>query len=82
VTDYAIYMIDPSGIITNWNTGAARIKGYTADEIVGQHISRFYSREDRAAGLPARGLAVATREGRYEAEGWRVRKDGTRFWAA
>ena len=81
VTDYAIYMVDPSGIITNWNTGAERIKGYTADEIVGQHISRFYSREDRAAGLPARGLAAATREGRYEAEGWRVRKDGTRFWA-
>jgi PAS domain S-box-containing protein len=82
VTDYAIYMIDPSGIVTNWNTGAERIKGYTADEIVGQHISRFYSREDRATGLPARGLAAAAREGRYEAEGWRVRKDGTRFWAA
>jgi PAS domain S-box-containing protein len=82
VTDYAIYMIDPSGIITNWNTGAERIKGYTADEIIGQHISRFYSRDDRAAGLPARGLAAAAREGRYEAEGWRVRKDGTRFWAA
>jgi PAS domain S-box-containing protein len=82
VTDYAICMIDPSGIVTNWNTGAERIKGYTADEIVGQHISRFYGREDRAAGLPARGLASAAREGRYEAEGWRVRKDGTRFWAA
>ena len=82
VTDYAICMIDPSGIVTNWNTGAERIKGYTADEIVGQHISRFYGREDRAAGLPARGLATAAREGRYEAEGWRVRKDGTRFWAA
>ena len=82
VTDYAICMIDPSGIVINWNTGAARIKGYTADEIIGQHISRFYSREDRAAGLPARGLATAAREGRYETEGWRVRKDGTRFWAA
>jgi PAS domain S-box-containing protein len=81
VTDYAICMIDPSGIVTNWNTGAERIKGYTADEIVGQHISRFYCREDRAAGLPARGLAIAAREGRYEAEGWRVRKDGSRFWA-
>ena len=82
VTDYAICMIDPSGIVINWNTGAERIKGYTADEIIGQHISRFYSREDRAAGLPARGLATAAREGRYETEGWRVRKDGTRFWAA
>ena len=82
VTDYAICMIDPSGIVINWNTGAARIKGYTADEIIGQHISRFYSREDRAAGLPARGLATAAREGRFETEGWRVRKDGTRFWAA
>ena len=82
VTDYAICMIDPSGIVINWNTGAERIKGYTAGEIIGQHISRFYSREDRAAGLPARGLATAAREGRYETEGWRVRKDGTRFWAA
>ena len=82
VTDYAICMVDPGGIVTNWNTGAERIKGYTADEIVGQHISRFYGREDRAAGLPARGLATAAREGRYETEGWRVRKDGTRFWAA
>ena len=71
----------PSGIVTNWNTGAERIKGYTAEEIVGQHISRFYSREDRAAGLPARGLETAAREGRYETEGWRVRKDGRRFWA-
>ena len=82
MTDYAICMIDPSGIVINWNTGAERIKGYMADEIIGQHISRFYNREDRAAGLPARGLAAAARDGRYEAEGWRVRKDGTRFWAA
>ena len=82
VTDYAIYMVDPSGIIVNWNTGAERIKGYTAGEIIGQHVSRFYSREDRAAGLPALGLATAAREGSYETEGWRVRKDGTRFWAA
>ena len=82
VTDYAICMIDPGGIVINWNTGAERIKGYTADEIIGQHISRFYSREDRAAGLPALGLAAAAREGRYETEGWRVRKDGSRFWAA
>ena len=81
VTDYAIYMLDPSGIITNWNVGAERIKGYTAEEIVGQHISRFFSWEDRAAGLPARGLATAAREGRYESEGWRIRKDGSQFWA-
>jgi PAS domain S-box-containing protein len=81
VTDYAICMLDPSGIVTNWNAGAERIKGYTAAEIVGQHISRFYSREDRAAGLPARGLTIAAREGRYETEGWRIRKDGRRFWA-
>jgi PAS domain S-box-containing protein len=82
VTDYAIYMLDPSGNITNWNAGAERIKGYTADEIVGQHISRFYTPEDRRAGTPARSLATAAREGRFEAEGWRVRKDGNRFWAA
>ncbi len=81
VTDYAIYMVDPGGIITNWNAGAERIEGYTPQEIVGQHISRVYTREDRAAGLPARGLATAEREGRFEAEGWRVRKDGSRFWA-
>jgi PAS domain S-box-containing protein len=82
VTDYAIYMLDPSGNVTNWNAGAERIKGYTADEIVGQHISRFYTVEDRRAGLPSRGLATAAREGRFEAEGWRVRKDGSPFWAA
>jgi PAS domain S-box-containing protein len=82
LTDYAVYMLDPSGIVTNWNPGAQRIKGYAADEIVGQHFSRFYTREDRAAGLPARVLAVAAQEGRYEAEGWRVRQDGGRFWAS
>jgi PAS domain S-box-containing protein len=82
ITDYAIYMLDPSGIVTSWNVGAERIKGYTADQIVGQHFSRFYTLQDRASGLPARGLAAAIREGRYEAEGWRVRQDGTRFWAA
>jgi PAS domain S-box-containing protein len=81
VTDYAIYMIDPSGIVVNWNAGAERLKGYKAPEIVGEHFSRFYSREDRAAGLPARVLDIAAREGRYEAEGWRIRKDGSRFWA-
>ncbi len=82
VTDYAIYMLDPTGIISSWNAGAARFKGYTADEIVGQHFSRFYTDEDRAAGLPERALATAAATGQFEAEGWRVRKDGTRFWAS
>jgi PAS domain S-box-containing protein len=82
VLDYALYMLDPSGVITNWNAGAQRLKGYTAEEIVGQHFSRFYTREDRAAGLPLRVLEAAAREGRYEAEGWRIRKDGSRFWAS
>jgi PAS domain S-box-containing protein len=81
VTDYAIYMLDPTGIVSSWNPGAQRFKGYTANEIVGQHFSRFYAEEDRAAGLPARALAIATQEGKFESEGWRIRKDGTRFWA-
>ncbi len=82
VTDYAIYRLDPQGFITNWNEGAQRIKGYTADEVIRQHFSRFYTEEDRAAGLPARVLETAAREGKYEAEAWRVRKDGSRFWAS
>jgi PAS domain S-box-containing protein len=82
VTDYAIYMLDPSGMITNWNPGAERMKGYSADEIVGQHFSKFYTKEDRASGLPARVLDMAAREGRYESEGWRLRNDGGRFWAS
>jgi PAS domain S-box-containing protein len=82
VKDCAIYMLDPSGIIVNWNSGAERLKGYSAAEIVGQHFSKFYTREDRMGGLPARVLETARREGHYEAEGWRVRKDGGRFWAA
>ena len=82
VVDYAIYMLDPSGVVTNWNTGAERMKGYSADEIVGQHFSKFYPKEDRLAGLPERVLRQAEREGRFEAEGWRVRKDGSRFWAS
>jgi PAS domain S-box-containing protein len=81
VTDYAIYMLSPEGIVTNWNSGAERIKGYTHDEIVGSHFSRFYAPEDVAAGVPARALGTAAAVGRFEAEGWRVRKDGTRFWA-
>ncbi len=74
-------MIDPDGFVANWNVGAERIKGYRAEEIIGQHFSRFYTEEDRAAGVPAFGLSIAAREGRCEREGWRVRKDGTRFWA-
>ena len=82
VSDYAIYMLDPEGIITNWNAGAERIKGYSAGDIIGQHFSIFYTPEDRAAGLPFDSLETARREKRVEAEGWRVRKDGTRFLAS
>ncbi|WP_433771303.1 PAS domain S-box protein [Pseudomonas putida] len=82
VVDYAIYMIDPDGIITSWNAGARRFKGYEEAEILGQHFSRFYTEEDRKAGLPQRALDTALREGRFEGEGWRVRKDGTRFWSS
>ena len=81
VKDYAIFMLDPSGRIESWNAGAERTKGYTADEIIGEHMSRFYTPEDLARGLPATLLAQAQRDGRVEIEGWRVRKDGTRFWA-
>jgi PAS domain S-box-containing protein len=81
VADYAIFMLDPNGFVTNWNAGAARIKGYTAEEIVGHHFSRFYPEEDRQRKLPQTILETARRTGKYEAEGWRVRKDGTRFWA-
>ncbi|MGF6330532.1 PAS domain S-box-containing protein [Pseudomonas sp. BS3782 TE3695] len=81
VIDYAIYMIDPDGIITSWNAGARRFKGYEEAEILGQHFSRFYTEEDRHAGLPQRALDTAIDEGRFEGEGWRVRKDGTLFWS-
>jgi PAS domain S-box-containing protein len=81
VTDYAIYMLDPRGHLTNWNLGAQRIKGYLPEEVIGQHFSMFYTPEDREAGEPLRTLSVATREGRFENKGWRVRKDGTRFLA-
>ncbi len=81
VKDYAIIMLDAGGHIVSWNLGAARVKGYQADEIVGQHFSRFYPPEDVASGKPDRELAVATAKGRYEDEGWRVRKDGSRFIA-
>src|SRR6202045_378754 len=81
VADYAIFMVDPNGFVTNWNAGAARIKGYAAEEIVGHHFSRFYPEEDQQRRLPQTALETARRTGKYEAEGWRVRKDGTRFWA-
>ena len=82
VTDYALYMLDPTGIISNWNAGGERIKGYSAEEIVGQHFSRFYTPHDQAAGKPARALKIALETGHYEEEGWRVRKDGSFFWAS
>src|ERR1700744_6526385 len=82
VADYALYMLDPNGIVTSWNIGAQRIKGYAPSEILGQHFSRFYTETDRANGKPARALATAEQHGRYEEEGWRVRKDGTFFWAS
>jgi PAS domain S-box-containing protein len=82
VTDYALFRLTPDGLVSTWNVGAERIKGYAAQEIIGQHYSRFYTEEDRRAGLPTRALAHASKEGRFETEGWRVRKDGTRFWAS
>ena len=82
VKDYAIYMLDPQGIVSSWNAGAQRFKGYTADEIIGQHFSRFYTEEDQQAGVPQQALATAVAEGKYETEGWRVRQDGSRFWAS
>ena len=82
VTDYAIYMLDIDGIVSSWNAGARRFKGYEEAEIVGQHFSRFYTPEDRATGLPERALAAAREEGKFEGEGWRIRKDGGRFWAS
>ena len=82
VTDYAIYMLDPTGRVTSWNAGAERIKGYSVQDIMGEHFSRFYTREDFDAGVPHRALETARETGRYESEGWRVRKDGSRFWAS
>jgi len=81
VIDYAIFMLSPDGQITSWNAGARRIKGYTESEILGSHFSRFYTPEDVVGGVPVRALETARREGRFEAEGWRVRRDGSRFWA-
>ena len=81
ITDYAVYMLDREGRVATWNRGAERFKGYSADEIIGESFSKFFTPEDREAGLPDRALRIAAAEGRFEAEGWRVRKDGTRFWA-
>jgi PAS domain S-box-containing protein len=82
VTDFAIYMLDANGIVSSWNPGAQRFKGYLPNEIIGQHFSRFYTEEDQKTGLPERALATARLKGKFESEGWRVRKDGTQFWAA
>jgi PAS domain S-box-containing protein len=81
VQDYAIFMLDTTGHIVSWNSGAQRIKGYAPDEIIGRHFSTFYPEEDVRNGKPEWELRIATSEGRYEEEGWRVRKDGSRFWA-
>lgn len=82
VTDYAIYMLDPQGYVRSWNSGGERIKGYSQDEIIGQHFSKFYLPEDVEKGMPESGLEAARTHGKYEAEGWRLRKDGTRFRAS
>ena len=82
VRDYAIYMLDTNGVIRSWNAGGERIKGYTAEEIIGQNFSRFYPPEDVAQGVPRQNLETATTKGKCEAEGWRLRKDGSRFRAS
>src|SRR6185503_19733596 len=82
VLDYAIIMLDPEGNITHWNQGAERIYGYRSEEIVGRHFSTFHTSDDRADHLPEKTLATALREGRHEGEGWRLRKDGSLFWAS
>jgi PAS domain S-box-containing protein len=81
LSDYAIYMLDQGGFVTSWNSGAERIKGYRSVEILGQHFSRFFTAKDQASRMPDKILAQARAAGRYEAEGWRVRKDGSCFWA-
>ncbi|MGN6589867.1 MAG: PAS domain-containing protein, partial [Sphingomicrobium sp.] len=82
IVDYAIYMLDPKGTVTSWNAGAERIKGFQTGEIVGKNFSTFYTEEDRKAGMPQRVLETARREGKFVGEGWRVRKDGSHFWAS
>jgi PAS domain S-box-containing protein len=81
IRDCAIYMLDTNGVVVSWNPGAERIKGYSSDEIIGQHFSTFYTPEDRSRGLPQRALRIAAETGKFEGEGWRLRKDGTKFWA-
>jgi PAS domain S-box-containing protein len=81
LSDYAIYMLDQDGFVTSWNSGAEHIKGYRSFEILGKHFSRFFTPKDQASRIPEKILAQARSAGRYEAEGWRVRKDGSRFWA-
>jgi PAS domain S-box-containing protein len=81
VTDYAIFMLDPEGHVINWNPGAERIKGYKREEILGRHFSTFYTDEDKKAGIPAKALSIAAQTGKFETEGWRVRKDESKFWA-
>ena len=81
VTGYAIYLLDAQGLVSSWNTGARRLKGYRDEEVLGRHFSLFHTPEDVEAGLPAEALASARQSGRHATEGWRVRKDGSRFWA-
>ncbi|WEK05295.1 MAG: EAL domain-containing protein [Candidatus Devosia phytovorans] len=81
ITDYAIYMLDPNGLVASWNAGAVRNKGYSAQEIIGQSFAKFFSMEDQAAGLPELAIAEAREKGKFQTEGWRYRKDGSRFWA-
>ncbi|HET9714849.1 MAG TPA: PAS domain S-box protein [Pseudolabrys sp.] len=81
VTDYALVMLDPGGTVTSWNAGAERIKGYTAEEIIGRHFSEFYTEDDRKSGVPNRSLSIAAATGKFETEAWRVRKDGSVYWA-
>jgi PAS domain S-box-containing protein len=81
IVDYAIYVVDLDGRVVTWNAGAERLKGYSRDEIVGEPFARFFTQQDVDEGLPARALATAAATGKFEAEGWRVRKDGSRFWA-
>src|ERR1700722_3364863 len=81
VKEYAIFMIDPEGLIKTWNDGAKNIKGYEADEIIGKHVPAFYTKDDIEKGAVAKNLEMAKAQGSFEDEGWRVRKDGTVFWA-
>ena len=81
VVDYAIYMISLDGLVLSWNSGGQRLKGFESQEIIGQPFARFFTPEDQAEGLPQRALMIAAKEGKFETEGWRVRKDGSRFWA-